>query len=43
MRAEPAGEKAVAIGHMHDVPGRVPAARMDRATTLAQVSMSRAV
>jgi hypothetical protein len=42
VRAEPAGEEAVAIGDVDNVTGP-PAARIERATSCAQVSMSRAV
>jgi hypothetical protein len=40
VRAQAAGEQAVAVGHMHHVARRPPAARIERATTVAQVSMS---
>ena len=40
MDAEAAGEQAVAMGDVEDVAGRPPAARIERATTSAQVLRS---
>ena len=41
MRAQAAGEEAVAVRDVDDVAGaRPPAARIERAITVAQVSMS---
>ena len=40
VRAEPAGEQPVAVGHVHRSPGRPPAALIERAITSAQVSRS---
>ena len=40
MGAEAAGEEAIAIGDMADVARAAAAARIERATTSAQTSMS---